>query len=398
MKVSYLNDAFFSRLETLALNLRTDLSGYFGGKHLVKTYGQTVEFADYREYQLGDDIRRIDWNLYSRFEKYFLKLFTDERQMQIQIFLDCSASMGKENPKKAAYAIATAAALGFLSVHNMDKVSYKLMRENRSEDPFGTIVGKNAFFRAISELENTEFSEETDLEAAITENTRLLILNTPSNPTGAVYRRETLEKIAEIAVRRNIMILADEIYEKLTYDADKPHVSIASLSDEVNEHVVTVNGFSKTYAMTGWRLGYLRAPRWLARRIIAFQSHTTSNPTTFAQYGAIAALEGKADKEVRHMCEEFAKRRDLVYELISAIPGVKCIRPQGAFYLLCDVSSFGMTSEEFCNRLLAEEKLAAIPCCSFGAEGQIRLSYACSEENIRDAAGRLDAFCREHGN
>ena len=167
MKVSYLNDAFFSRLETLALNLRTDLSGYFGGKHLVKTYGQTVEFADYREYQLGDDIRRIDWNLYSRFEKYFLKLFTDERQMQIQIFLDCSASMGKENPKKAAYAIATAAALGFLSVHNMDKVSYKLMRENRSEDPFGTIVGKNAFFRAISELENTEFSEETDLEAAI---------------------------------------------------------------------------------------------------------------------------------------------------------------------------------------------------------------------------------------
>ena len=147
MKVSYLNDAFFSRLETLALNLRTDLSGYFGGKHLVKTYGQTVEFADYREYQLGDDIRRIDWNLYSRFEKYFLKLFTDERQMQIQIFLDCSASMGKENPKKAAYAIATAAALGFLSVHNMDKVSYKLMRENRSEDPFGTSWKTRSFPR-----------------------------------------------------------------------------------------------------------------------------------------------------------------------------------------------------------------------------------------------------------
>ena len=100
MKVSYLNDQFFSRLETLALNLKTDLAGYFGGKHLVKTYGQTVEFSDYREYQLGDDIRRIDWNLYSRFEKYFLKLFTDERQMQVQIFLDCSASMGKENPRR----------------------------------------------------------------------------------------------------------------------------------------------------------------------------------------------------------------------------------------------------------------------------------------------------------
>ena len=124
MKVSYLNDDFFSRLETLALNLRTDLSGFFGGKHLVKTYGQTVEFADYREYMLGDDIRRIDWNLYSRFEKYFLKLFTDERQMHVQIFLDCSASMGKVNPNKAAYAIGTAAALGFLSVHNMDKTSF----------------------------------------------------------------------------------------------------------------------------------------------------------------------------------------------------------------------------------------------------------------------------------
>ena len=103
MAVSYLNDAFFSRLETLALNLRTDLSGYFGGKHLVRTYGQTVEFSDFREYMLGDDIRRIDWNLYSRFEKYFIKLFTDERQMHVRIFLDCSASMGKVNPNKAAY-------------------------------------------------------------------------------------------------------------------------------------------------------------------------------------------------------------------------------------------------------------------------------------------------------
>ena len=116
MAVSYLNDKFFSRLETLSLELKSSLAGYFGGKHLVKTYGQTVEFADYREYQLGDDIRRIDWNLFSRFEKYFLKLFTDERQMQIQIFLDCSASMGKDNPEKAAYAMAAAAALDALQV------------------------------------------------------------------------------------------------------------------------------------------------------------------------------------------------------------------------------------------------------------------------------------------
>ncbi len=168
MKVSYLNDAFFSRLETLALHLRADLAGFFGGKHLVKTYGQTVEFADYREYMLGDDIRRIDWNLYSRFEKYFLKLFTDERQMHVQIFLDCSASMGKDNPKKAAYSVAIAAALGFLAVHNMDKVSFKLMKGNHCEDITGLIVGKNSFFRAISLLEEIDFADETDLGEAIT--------------------------------------------------------------------------------------------------------------------------------------------------------------------------------------------------------------------------------------
>ncbi len=167
MKDSYLNDAFFSRLETLSLNLRTNLAGYFGGKHLVNTYGQTVEFSDFREYQLGDDIRRIDWNLYSRFEKFFLKLFTDERQMQVQIFLDCSASMGKDNPQKANYAVATAAALGFLAVQDMDKVSFNIMKGEHAENPFGTIIGKNAFFRAISTLENTPFENEADIEACV---------------------------------------------------------------------------------------------------------------------------------------------------------------------------------------------------------------------------------------
>ena len=167
MKGSYLNDAFFSRLETLSLELRADLAGFFGGKHLVRTYGQTVEFADYREYQLGDDIRRIDWNLYSRFEKFFLKLFTDERQMHTQVFIDCSASMGKDNPEKAAYTVGIAAALGYLSVHNMDKVSYKLIKGEKSEDPFGTIVGKRAFFKAISELEELAFEGETDLRNAV---------------------------------------------------------------------------------------------------------------------------------------------------------------------------------------------------------------------------------------
>lgn len=168
MKNSYLNDGFFGRLETLALNMKADLRGFFGGKHLVRTYGQTVEFADYREYMLGDDIRRIDWNLYSRFEKFFLKLFTDERQMHVQIFLDCSASMGKDIPEKSNYAVAIAAALGFLSVHNMDKLSFNLIKGDRAENPFGTIVGKTSFFRAISELEDLEFTGDSDLGKAIT--------------------------------------------------------------------------------------------------------------------------------------------------------------------------------------------------------------------------------------
>lgn len=167
MKSAYLNDEFFSRLETLALNLRADLNGYFGGKHFVRSYGQTVEFADYREYQLGDDIRRIDWNLFSRFEKYFIRLFTDERQMDVQIFLDCSASMGKENRTKAEYAVSVAAALGFLSVHNMDKVSFKLIKEDAVDDPFGTIIGKNSFFRAISFLENLDFSDDANISQAV---------------------------------------------------------------------------------------------------------------------------------------------------------------------------------------------------------------------------------------
>ena len=174
MKGSYLNDEFFSRLETLSLELRADLAGFFGGKHLVRTYGQTVEFADYREYMLGDDIRRIDWNLYSRFEKHFLKLFTDERQMHTEIYVDCSASMGKTNPEKANYAIAIAAALGYLSVHNMDKVTYRLIRGDKAKDPFGTIVGKRAFFNAISELENIDFDGESDLREAVV-----------SSPTGS---------------------------------------------------------------------------------------------------------------------------------------------------------------------------------------------------------------------
>ena len=167
MKIPQLNNEFFSRLETSALNVGAELAGFFGGKHLVKTYGQTVEFADFREYMLGDDIRRIDWNLYSLLEKYFFKLFTDYRRMHTRIFLDCSASMAKPETAKAEYGICFAAALGFLSVHNMDKLSIRLMQGDKANNPFGTIIGKNAFFRSVGELQNIEFEDETDIEKAI---------------------------------------------------------------------------------------------------------------------------------------------------------------------------------------------------------------------------------------
>ena len=167
MELSYINDEFFSRLESLSFNLKSYLNGYFGGKHLVKTYGQTVEFADFRDYQLGDDIRRIDWNLYSRFEKFFIRLFTDERQMKVSIFLDVSASMGKDNSKKAAYATACAAGIGYLAIHNMDKVSFNIMKEETCENKYGTIVGKNQFFRSIEVLENITFEGETDITKCI---------------------------------------------------------------------------------------------------------------------------------------------------------------------------------------------------------------------------------------
>lgn len=166
MKISFLNDEFFDRLDSLFISLRPDLTGYYGGRHLIKKYGQTIEFADYRKYEPGDDIRRIDWNLFARLKKYFLKLYTDERQMYVRIYVDCSASMGLY-PQKAEYALGFAAALGYLAVRNNDKVSFGFLKNGTSVDPFGLIVGKNSFFAAISELEKITFGGEADLAGII---------------------------------------------------------------------------------------------------------------------------------------------------------------------------------------------------------------------------------------
>jgi len=231
-----------------------------------------------------------------------------------------------------------------------------------------------------------------ELKAALTPRTKLLILNSPSNPTGGMASRRLLEAIAALAVERNFMVLADEIYEKLAYDPGCEHVSIASFNPEIRSRTITVNGFSKSYSMTGWRLGYLSAPLWLAKRIAALQSHTTSNPTSFAQAGALAALLG-TQEPVAHMRQAFAQRRDLIHALLQEIPGIQLFRPQGAFYIFPDISKFGLGSIPFCERLLKEARVAAIPGLPFGADRHIRFSYACSAATIEKACARLKEFC-----
>ena len=232
-----------------------------------------------------------------------------------------------------------------------------------------------------------------DLEKAITSKTKLIICNSPNNPTGAVYGKQTLEMIADVAVKNNVMVLSDEIYEKLIYDDKTKHISIASLNDKIAELTITVNGFSKAYAMTGWRLGYLTAPSWLAKRISALQSHATSNATSFVQYAGVAALQGKSDTDVENMVKSFGTRKKLICKLLQDVKNISIVEPQGAFYVMCDVSKTGLTGDEFAKKILEEKLLAVIPCASFGAPNYVRLSYACSEENIREAVKRLKEFC-----
>ena len=245
-----------------------------------------------------------------------------------------------------------------------------------------------------TKAENNFAPTKEDLEAAITSNTKLIIINSPNNPTGAVYSAETLSMIADIAIKHNIMVLSDEIYEKLIYDNKVNHISIASLNEKIADLSIVVNGFSKAYAMTGWRLGYLVAPDWLIKRIAALQSHATSNATTFVQYAAISALQGKADKDVANMVSTFARRRELLCKLLKEIPQIDFIIPQGAFYVMCNISKTGKTAKDFAQELLEQKLLTVIPCEAFGAPEYIRLSYACSEDQIIESIKRLKEFCQ----
>ena len=232
------------------------------------------------------------------------------------------------------------------------------------------------------------------LEAAITPKTKLLILNSPSNPSGAVYTRAQLEAIVAVAVKHNLYILSDEMYEHLMYDGAKP-TCVATLSKDAEARTIVVAGFSKTYSMTGWRLGTLIAPPAIAKACAEIQSQQSSNATTFAQYGALAALteKEKTAAALKLMLAAFDRRRKFLHAELNKIPGVSCLLAQGAFYLFPNISSFGVKDQEFCAQLLEKEKVAAVFGSAFGAEGYLRLSYATSDETIKKGVERLARFC-----
>ncbi|CAI8338299.1 MAG: Aspartate aminotransferase [Opitutia bacterium UBA7350] len=232
------------------------------------------------------------------------------------------------------------------------------------------------------------------LRAAITPRTRMLILNSPSNPTGAIYEENELAALVEVALEAGLFIMSDEIYEYLLYDGVQ-HVSPASFSKEAAEATITVAGFSKTFSMTGWRLGTLVANPQVATAVASLQSQTSSNATTFAQYGALAAMENweSSKTAIAGMLEVFDRRRLRLLEGLRAIDGIECARAQGAFYLFPKMESLGMSAEKFATKLLETEKVAIVPGEGFGAPGYMRLSYATSDEVIEKGLERLTRFC-----
>ena len=242
------------------------------------------------------------------------------------------------------------------------------------------LAGAEPVIVQTSERNNWKMTAE-EFENAMTPRTKMVIMNSPGNPSGSVYTREELEAIVAVAAEEDIYILSDEIYEKLIYD-DAQHVSIASLSKQAYDLTITVNGFSKSYAMTGWRLGYMGAPEEIAKAVDSIQSHSTSNPCSFAQKGAIAALKGD-QQPLSDMHDEFDMRRNYMYERISKIPNITAVRPQGAFYVLVNISQLGLSSQNFSDRLLSKANVAVIPGVAFGDDRTIRLSYATSIDVIK---------------
>jgi len=234
-----------------------------------------------------------------------------------------------------------------------------------------------------------------DLDKVKTDKTKALILNSPSNPTGAIYYRDELEKIADWAVKNNILIISDEIYEKLVYDGE--HISIASLNDDIKDLTIVINGMSKAYSMTGWRIGFLAAHKEIAKVISNIQSHTTSNPCSISQYASVVGLTGD-QSTVEEMKKHFKNRRDYMVETINSIKGLSCRKPKGAFYIMVNISQLKGTtikgqyinsSLDLAKVLLDEARVAVIPGIGFGDDDYIRLSYATSMENIEEGLRRI---------
>jgi aspartate aminotransferase len=245
----------------------------------------------------------------------------------------------------------------------------------------------------IETTDKTEFKvTPAQLRQAITPNTRLFILNSPSNPTGSVYTPDEIKALGDICVEKNVLIMSDEIYEHLLYDG-ATHKSVASFSPAHHEHTIIVHGFAKAWSMTGWRLGFLAAPEPIAKAIDAVQSHSTSNPTSFAQKGGVAALTGPQD-HLKTWLAEFDRRRSYAHKKLNSIPGVSCVNAKGAFYLFPNIAGTGLKSTEFCARLLEAEKVAAVPGIAFGADDYLRISYATSMANIEKGLDRIERFCK----
>ncbi len=228
------------------------------------------------------------------------------------------------------------------------------------------------------------------LKAAITPKTKLFIFNSPSNPTGMVYTPSEVQAIAAVLADTDVAVVSDEIYEHILYDG-AAHLSLASAHPSLKARTFISNGFAKSYAMTGWRIGYLAGPLDYIKAIGRLQSHSTSNVCTFAQYGAIAALESSQDC-VEEMRQSFAQRRGFMFQRLSAISGIVCPKPDGAFYMFPNIAATGLGSLEFCDRLLEQYSVAAIPGIAFGEDSSIRLSYATAQDTIEKGLERLDTF------
>jgi aspartate aminotransferase len=232
------------------------------------------------------------------------------------------------------------------------------------------------------------------LEAAITPKTKLFVLNSPSNPTGMVYSPTEIKALAEVLDRHpHVYIVSDEIYEKILYDG-ATHLSIAAVSQSMYDRTLISSGFAKAYSMTGWRVGYLAGAPDIIKAATLIQGHSTSNICTFAQYGAVTALNDSQEC-VETMRKAFAERRDVMYDLLTSIPKFTCPKPDGAFYLFPSIKAFNMPSLEFCDKLLEDQKVALIPGIAFGLDNCIRLSYATNLETIREGCDRIRKFAEK---